>query len=111
MTAAKSTATAALFAGVIALGASAFAHPAIANAEFKWDTYKNCMAQPHVEDSEQTYHAACCLLAHGTWNANTHVCTEMLTNGSVQNIPLGPKLGQPARQPVPPPANNIGPLQ
>lgn len=102
---------AALLAGVIGLGASVFGHTAIANAEFKWNTYKNCMAQPHVEDSEETYHAACCLLAHGTWNANTHVCTEMMTDGSVQDTPLGPKLGQPGRQQVPPPSYNVGPLQ
>ncbi|HEY7052756.1 MAG TPA: hypothetical protein VH496_11590 [Mycobacterium sp.] len=49
------------------------------------------MAQPHVEDSEETYHAACCLWAHGTWNANTHVCTMMLTGtGTVLNTPLEP---------------------
>ena len=87
------TSRVALLAGAIALAANTFGHVAIANAEFNMKTYNTCMHQPHVEDSEETYHAACCLLAHGTWNQNTHVCTAAMDgNGVIQNIPLGPSL-------------------
>lgn len=93
---------AALFAGAIALAANAFGHSAIASAEFNMKTYNNCMHQPHVEDSEETYHVACCLLAHGTWNQNTHVCTAAMGSaGGIGDLPLGPKLG-PSLPPVPP---------
>ncbi|KAA0084483.1 hypothetical protein CIW52_10755 [Mycolicibacterium sp. P9-64] len=98
---------AALLAGAIALAASAFGHTAIASAEFNIKTYNNCIHKPHVEDSEETYHAACCLLAHGTWNQNTHVCTMAMDgNGVIQDIPLGPKLGS-TLQPIPP-TNALG---
>ncbi|BBZ74183.1 hypothetical protein [Mycobacterium paraseoulense] len=93
---------AALLAGAIALAANAFGHIAIASAEFNWNTYNNCMHQPHAEDSEETYHAACCLWAHGTWNQNTHVCTAAMDrNGVTPDIPVGPKLGS-TLPPVPP---------
>ncbi|BBY00734.1 hypothetical protein [Mycobacterium seoulense] len=93
---------AALLAGAIALAANAFGHIAIASAEFNMTTYNNCMHQPHVEDSEETYHAACCLWAHGTWNQNTHVCTAAMdSKGGIQDLPLGPKLG-PSLPPTPP---------
>jgi hypothetical protein len=98
-----------LLVAAIALGASAFGHTAIANAEFNVETYDDCMRQPHVEDSEETYHAACCLLAHGTWDQNTHKCaaidSDRITQ-NIQNIPLQPKLGS-TPQPIPP-TNGLG---
>ncbi len=99
-------ARAALLAGAIALGTCAFGHTAIASAEFDVETYDNCLLQPHVEDSEETYHAACCLLAHGTWDQNTHKCAAIDSDLTIQNVPLGPKLG-PSRQ-LTPSTNTLG---
>ena len=105
-TAMRRVVSAALLVGAIAIGASAFGQMAIAEAEFDVETYDNCMLQPHVEDSEETYHAACCLLAHGTWDQNTHKCAAIESDMNIQGIPLGPKLGAP-RQSVPP-TNTVG---
>ena len=95
---------AALLSGVLALGVGAVGHTAIASAEFDVETYDNCMGNPHVEDSEETYHAACCLLAHGTWDQNTHKCAAIDSDRNIQGIPFGPKLGS---TPLAPPASTF----
>jgi hypothetical protein len=92
---------AALLAGAIALGASAFGHTAIASAEWDIEAYDKCMAVPHVEQPHHPYHADCCVASGGVTDGEGH-CRAPVDLSGVQGTPLGPQLGQPARPPVPP---------
>lgn len=90
---------AALLAGVLALGASAFGHTAIAGAEPPWDieSFDHCMQKYGDE-------AMCCWLSGGVTGADGHCrapAGRILQQTILQQIPLGPKLGS-AEPPVPP---------
>ena len=89
-------ARAALVAGAITLGASAFGHTAIANAEWDIERYDNCVAAGTIDEPE------CCILSGGT-SGNEGVCVAppaRILQSRIQGVPLQPKLGQPGRAPV-----------
>jgi hypothetical protein len=95
-------ARAALIAGVIALGASAFGHTAIANADWDIEVFDKCMQQGTEEQ-------ACCILSDGNWGANGHCNAGRILQQSptiYRQIPLGPKLG--SAQPPAPPTATLG---
>jgi hypothetical protein len=89
-------ARAALVAGAITLGASAFGHTAIANADWDIEAYDDCL-------SVGTDEGACCRLSGGEIG-DKGVCVappaRILQN--VQGVQLQPKFGQPGRLPMPP---------
>jgi hypothetical protein len=99
---------AALLAGALALGASAFGHTAIASAEWDIEAYDKCVGTPHKEDPQQSYHVYCCLGSGGVWDDNSNTCRAPVDLSAGLGTPLGPKLGQPSRQPVPPPTTTLG---
>jgi hypothetical protein len=90
---------ASLLAVAFAIGASAFGHTAIASAEWDIEAYDKCMAMPHVEAPHHPYHADCCVASGGIADGEGR-CRAPVDLTAV--TPLGPKLGQPGRQPVPP---------
>jgi hypothetical protein len=82
---------AALLAGALAIGASAFGHTAIASADWDIEVFDNCM---HNNGDEQT----CCVLSDGTWGANGH-CQAGRILQQIPRVSLGPRLGS-AQPPV-----------
>jgi hypothetical protein len=92
---------ASLLVVAFAIGASAFGHTAIANAEWDIEAYDKCMAMPHVEEPHHPYHADCCVASGGVVDGEGG-CRAPVDLTAVQGTPLGPKLGQPGRQPIPP---------
>ena len=90
-------ARAALVAGAITLGASAFGHTAIASADWDIEKYDRCVAAGTEIEVE-------CCLDSGGYIGNGWVCVAppARTLQSIQGVPLQPKLGQPGRPPMPP---------
>jgi hypothetical protein len=94
---------AALLAGAIALGASAFGHTAIASAEWDIEAYDRCMEVNRVLNQPPggVADVRCCIESGGNISDPTGKCVAPPAR-ILQNIPsslLGPRLGS-AQPPV-----------
>ncbi|WP_319448188.1 MULTISPECIES: hypothetical protein [unclassified Mycobacterium] len=93
-------ARAALLAGAIAIGASAFGHTAIASAEWDIEAYDRCITLNQVLHKAPVEDLYCCLNSGGNISEHTGNCVAPPAN-NIHNIPLGPKLGS-ITQPITP---------
>ena len=80
---------AALFAAALGIGASAFAHPAIASAEWDIEAYDDCMRY-----SPSATEHGCCIFSGGVWSNGR--CVAPADVSSTQGITPT----QPPRHPV-----------
>ena len=87
-------ARAALVAGAITLGASAFGHTAIASADWDIEKYDHCVIFDNISEAQ------CCINSGGDPRPGGCVAPPARTLQSIQGVPLQPKLGQPDRPPM-----------
>jgi hypothetical protein len=106
---------AALFTAALSIGASAFAHPAIASAEWDIGEYDSCIQAGlghNLSDAEWAAHKKyCCAISGGNWGPDAGGGNKCTAPAALQQVEPGPTVAPPVLQTVQPspPVINVAP--